>query len=690
MRCWGSVVHATAESQLVFDVCETLVCLAGYERVWVGSLEGDRLEQVGWAAKDGKAFLTRKSGLPEFWVENPEGEQRLRQSLQAGRPCIIPGTDFGRSACMKREPPPPERQGAILALPLMAGSRVFGAAFLHASIPAAFDLEELQLLALIVEGLAYGLVNLCGHLEHLRADHDRNRLGQAVEQSAEAIMITDVEGQILYANPAFARVTGYELSEVLGKNPRLLKSGQQSPEFYREMWQTLTAGGVWKGRLTNRRKDGTCYEQEGSISPIRDAMGRITNYVAVMRDVSRERQLEQQLHQAQKMEAVGRLAGGVAHDFNNLVMVINGYGDMLLGLAREGPVRRYAEEIKRAGERATLLTRQLLAFSRQQVLSSQPLNLNTIVTSTEKILRRLIGEDIELETRLGNDLGSIRADAGQIGQVIMNLAVNARDAMPKGGRLVIETSSVQVEPGRMAASGPVPPGPYVVLAVSDTGCGMSAETQARMFEPFFTTKEAGKGTGLGLATVYGVVTQSGGFIECASEAGKGTTFRVLFPRINALPETRPEPEAGLAVARGTETILVAEDEEPVRRLVREGLCQLGYRVLEARHGEEALAVASRFSGEIHLLLTDVVMPEMSGPELARRMVAQRPTMKALFMSGYNEETTALHGMPVGEAVCLRKPFSVQSLGAGIRAVLDSGSRLPPALPPGAPEGPCIL
>jgi CheY-like chemotaxis protein len=393
-----------------------------------------------------------------------------------------------------------------------------------------------------------------------------------------------------------------------------------------------------------------------------------------MRDVSRERQLEQQLHHSQKMEAVGRLAGGIAHDFNNLVMVINGYGDMMLAHGQDGTLLRYAEEVTRAGERAALLTRQLLAFSRQQSLAPQILDLNATVASTERMLRRLIGEDIELQTRLGADLGCIRADPGQIVQVIMNLAVNARDAMPRGGRLMIETSGAEVEAGR--ASSPLPAGRYVVLSMSDTGFGMTSETQARMFEPFFTTKEAGKGTGLGLSTAYGIVTQSGGFIECTSELNAGTTFRVHLPQAEAPPDPLPRPEPRATGACGVETILLVEDEESVRRLVREGLQSLGYIVLDAGDGEEALAVASRHAQPVQLLLTDVVMPDMSGPELVRRLSRVRPETRWIFMSGYNEEATAHHGVVDGEVPYLQKPFSLGQLAGRIREVLDGAPASP--------------
>jgi PAS domain S-box-containing protein len=353
------------------------------------------------------------------------------------------------------------------------------------------------------------------------------RLATAVEQAAESIVITDSSGTIQYVNPAFERTTGYSRSEAIGKNPRILKSAIQDDSFYREMWNTISGGEVWTGRFINKRKDETLFEEEATISPVRDGTGRIVSFVGVKRDVTKEVALEKQLLHSQKMEAVGRLAGGVAHDFNNLLTAIIGYGQLVeRRLDADNPLRSEVKEIMDAGHRAAALTSQLLAFSRRQTLVPRNINLNEIIDNLMRMLRRIIGEDVELSFQASPNLSPVFADPGQIEQVIMNLAVNARDAMAHGGRLIIETSNALLDDAYCRKHLWARPGRYVQISVSDTGMGMDAETQRRIFEPFFTTKDIGRGTGLGLAVVYGIVKQHDGFIHVYSEPGQGTTFRL--------------------------------------------------------------------------------------------------------------------------------------------------------------------
>ena len=396
------------------------------------------------------------------------------------------------------------------------------------------------------------------------------------------------------------------------------------------------------------------------------------HFLAVQEDVTERKHLEKQLFQAQKMEAVGRLAGGVAHDFNNLLTAIFGYADLLAeDLAPDHAGRGDLNEIRTAATRASALTRQLLAFSRQQVLQPVVLNLNEVVEDLQKMLHRLLGEDVDLHASLAPDLGNVRADPGQMEQVIMNLAVNARDAMPTGGRLTIETMNADLEEDYADAHPPVQPGPYVMLAVSDTGIGMDEATKARVFEPFFTTKEAGKGTGLGLATVYGIVKQSGGFIWLYSEPGQGAAFKIYLPRVDAPAEPVVKaPPVGATVA-GTETVLIAEDDELLRPLARELLSKLGYKVLEARHAAEALAVASAYAGDIHLLVSDVVMPGGGGFRLAQELLSKRPAMRVLYMSGYTDEAVVRHGLLERGLHYLQKPFTPAVLARRIRDVLNA-------------------
>jgi len=524
------------------------------------------------------------------------------------------------------------------------------------------------------DGTIYGIMSILMDVtERKAAEESQARLTMAVEQAGESIVVTDTRGTIQYVNPAFERITGYDRMEVIGQTPRILKSGRHDAAFYRNLWETLRRGEVWRGTFLDKRKDGTLYEEDAVISPVRDPSGQVVNYVAVKRDVTDVRRMEEQLRQSQKMEAVGRLAGGVAHDFNNLLTAISGYSDLLLHrLPDYSTLRRDVEEIRKAGDRAAALTRQLLAFSRRQVLQPKVLDLNNVVTNMGQMLRRLIGEDIELSTDLSPSLSRVKADPGQIEQVIVNLAVNARDAMPDGGRITIATSDAELSPAYAAAHPEVRPGPHVLLSVADTGHGMSDETQAHLFEPFFTTKERGKGTGLGLATVYGIVHQSGGHLRVNSAADRGSTFLIYLPRVEA-------PEDGVQGADrpllphpspGTETILLAEDEEVVRRLAREILSGNGYKVLEAGNGREALLLSEAHRGEIHLLLTDVVMPKMSGRELTERIRPLRPGLRILYMSGYTDDAILRHGVLEDGIPFLQKPFTPEELARKVREVLD--------------------
>ena len=520
------------------------------------------------------------------------------------------------------------------------------------------------------QGAIIGLVGVARDITDLKqADETIRRLSTAVGQSPTAVIITDPVGRIVYVNRKFTEITGFSSNEVVGKNPRLLKSGTTSVDQYRQLWSTIQSGATWRGEYQNRRKNGELYWASATIAPVKDESGSITNFVAIQEDVTETRSLEAQLRQAQKMEAVGRLAGGVAHDFNNLLTVITSYSQLLLeDMAAADPRRADLQEIQRAALGAAELTRQLLAFSRQQVLEPRVLNLNDVLSAAGKMLQRLIGEDVALQLTLAPDLGTVKADPGQLEQVIMNLAVNARDAMPDGGKLTIETANIDLDASYAAQHAVVTPGSYVLVTVTDTGSGMDEPTKARLFEPFFTTKEIGKGTGLGLATVYGIVKQSNGYIWVYSELGHGTSFKVYLPRVGdaaaATAETRPPFING-----GTETILLAEDASGVRAVAQEILKRLGYTVLVANDGHAAIQLAGTRTDTIHLLVTDVIMPEMSGRQLADRLKEQRPGLKVLFVSGYTDDAIVRHGILEPGIAFLQKPFTPQTLARKVREVL---------------------
>jgi two-component system cell cycle sensor histidine kinase/response regulator CckA len=483
--------------------------------------------------------------------------------------------------------------------------------------------------------------------------------------------VYDVETlRFLAVNETAVRAYGYSREEFLRMTIRDIRPPEDVPRLMRDLQEVTIDDriGVWR----HRKKDGTEFDAEIHAHTF-DQDGRVCRLI-VAQDVTERRQLEEQLRQAQKMEAVGRLAGGVAHDFNNILSVILSYGEMLLAdLPPSEPMRADIDEIAKAGRRAVGLTRQLLSFSRQQVLEPKVLEPNDLLADIDKMLRRILGADIELAAVPGEGLGRVRADPGSLEQVIMNLVVNARDAMPTGGKLTIETANVELDEQYASQHPESKPGPHVMIAVSDTGTGMDAATRARIFEPFFTTKPQGKGTGLGLSTVFGIVHQSGGTVWVYSEVGKGTTFKVFLPRVDAdVDATRSAaPEATM---HGTETILLVDDDEPVRLVARAILRKYGYSVIEASNAGEALLHAEAHPGAIHLLVTDVVMPQMSGPSLAQRLAASRPGMKVLCMSGYTDDSIVRHGVIEGSIAFLQKPVTPQALARKVRAVLDgSGS-----------------
>ncbi len=492
---------------------------------------------------------------------------------------------------------------------------------------------------------------------------------ELVENARDVIYTHDLEGNYTSINKAGEQLTGYTRAEAL----KMSLMHTITPEYQEKARQMITRklGGEAETvyNLELLTKDGKRVAIEVN-SRLMFQNGVAVGVQGIARDITERKQLEAQLQQSQKLEAVGQLAGGVAHDFNNLLTVILGYSEMILSrMDHTDPFRRNLFEIKRAGESASSLTRQLLAFSRKQVLQPKVIDLNAVVADMGKMLLRLIGEDVELVTDLKPSLARIKADPGQIEQVLMNLVVNARDAMPRGGTLIIKTDNVVMNDELVRKYVSIKPGPHVMLTVSDTGCGMDADTQARIFEPFFTTKGSGKGTGLGLATVFGIVKQSGGSIWLDTEPGKGTAFTIYLPRVD---DADREIVAGLQpVPNGTETILLVEDEEQVRRIIKEVLEWQGYNVLSASNGEAALKHAKNQRSEIHLLLTDVVMPQMSGLELAKRLMTGRPQLKVLYMSGYTDDAIVRHGLLEETLKFLQKPFDPASVARKVREVLDS-------------------
>ncbi len=505
------------------------------------------------------------------------------------------------------------------------------------------------------------------------AEESLRKLSLAVEQSPDMVMVTDENGIIEYVNPAFETLTGYARDEIRGKSPRILKSGEQGPEVYQELWRTILGGGIFRSILVNSKKNGELYHVEQTICPVRDLRGRITHFIATGRDLTERVRLEAQLMQAQKMNAVGRLAGGVAHDFNNLLTIITSYSEMALDEITPGTaLASKIQEVLLAARRAAELTRQLLAFSRKQPRALRVADLNEVIRGIAKTLPRLIGEDIEFNFTPGAGLGRVRVDPVQIEQVLMNLASNARDAMPQGGSFRIETSDVVLDESYVAAKQQIdiPIGRYALISVSDNGEGIAPEHLPHIFEPFYTTKLSGEGTGLGLATVYGIVKQNKAFIWAYSEVGKGAVFKIYLPCVVANSVSPESAEMNLqAVARGTETVLVVEDEPAVRRASTEFLRMQGYNVLEAKDGFDALSVANRHSAAIDLVLTDVVMPNMSGGKLAERIQHLRPGTKLLFVSGYPGRTVLDHKVVDIDTNFLQKPYTLKQLAAKIREVL---------------------
>jgi PAS domain S-box-containing protein len=513
--------------------------------------------------------------------------------------------------------------------------------------------------------------------ERRRTEEKLRKLSSAVEQSADVVVMTNREGRIEYVNPAFEKLTGYGSDEVVGQNPRLLKSGMHDGRFYQEMWQTLLRGEVYRGVMINRKKNGELYYAEKTITPVLDAAGQITHFISNDRDITERHKLEEQLAQVQKMDAIGQLAGGVAHDFNNLLMVISSYAELMMDALKAGsPLRHHGEEILKAARRAADLTRQLLTFSRKQVQALRVLDLNAALQEICKNLSRLIGEDIQLNLHLGEGLWPLKADPVQVEQIVMNLATNARDAMPHGGQLNLETRNVELDEAYCRTQPDATPGEHVLLAISDHGTGIEPAILPRIFEPFFTTKEKGKGTGLGLATIYGIVKQSGGHITVQSEVAAGTTFKIFLPRAPVAIES-PEPAARASQQpQGSETVLLVEDEDAVRESEREYLEQHGYTVLAAPNGPAALELAASCGRDIQLLVTDVVMPKMSGSELGQQLLAKRPGLKVLYVSGYAESTVMQHGLSELGSRFLHKPFTLKALTAKIRELLDSANKLP--------------
>ncbi len=507
--------------------------------------------------------------------------------------------------------------------------------------------------------------------DRTRVEKDVQRLAAAVGQTTDGVLILSVARKIRYVNPAFERISGFRAQDLLNRGVEDLPLDSETRKVFPSIRRVIEKGRSWSGRFSGRRADGAAYDIELGLSPVRDAEGKTTDFIAVIHDITENLAMEERLRQAQKMEAIGHLAGGVAHDFNNLLAPILGYTQMLLMKLEEGhPFRADLQEIEKAAYRGRDLSRQLLTFSRKQVFEMQVTSLSEILSSFQKILRRTIREDIEILVDV-KAKGHIHADESQIELILMNLAVNAQDAMPEGGRLLLETRDIVLDEAYVQAHPGTPTGPQVMLCVSDTGCGMDPEMMKHLFEPFYTTKDKDHGTGLGLASVYGIVKQHGGSIWIHSEKNAGSAFKVYFPRVDAESKTNPSeldrPNQGY---RGTERVALCEDNPPVRKMVAKALRNLGYEVLVATSAKECLRLFEPAGNGIRLLVTDVIMPGMNGKDLYKRLGTRHPELKVLYMSGYTQNVIAQQGVLEKDERFLQKPFTLEDLSRKVRETIE--------------------
>ena len=666
--------RSTSTDALYQTLCDTAVDVGLFRFAWVGVPEEGIVRLVARAeAVPGPSSGPRVSTMDG----DPLSLGPTGQALLSGAPRIV--NDIPSAPEMAPWQALWESCGvrSAAAIPLLERGRVAAVFTLYSDRADYFTQEIVETLSEIMPIASAALDSFLAERERQRDEAELRLRDRAMQAVSQGIVIVDAvapDAPVVYASPAFARMVGYPPEETVGRSIRLVAGPGTDPAAVAAIEDAFRERRATDVEALTYRKDGSAFWNATTVAPVRDADGTVTHFVGVVTDVTERRQLEERYRHAQKMEAIGQLAGGIAHDFNNLLTVIKGYSELLLNKPTLEPasVRELLTEINAAGDQAVSLTRQLLAFSRQQVIEARPLELNSVVGDTERMLRRLIGEDITFSTTLATGLGLVHADPAQLSQILINLVVNARDAMPTGGALSITTRSVLLDKAACAGRPGLTPGRFVQLEVTDTGHGMGAEIQARIFEPFFTTKPAGKGTGLGLATVHGIVAQAGGAISVRSEPNVGTTFTIVLPTVtNVESAGAPQSQPSTTTAITGETVLLVEDEQALRSLEKRMLIAAGYTVLEASNGLDAIEIAGRFDGPIHLLVSDVVMPHLGGRELADRVLASRPGCKVLFLSGYTDDAVLRHGVQAAEYAFLAKPFSVAALTAKVRSVLES-------------------
>ncbi len=672
-----TLIRATDETTLLRDVCRIIVETGGYRLAWIGLAVADDAKRV-WPVAQAGFDDDYLESIRVTWADEPLGRGPIGTAIRTDETVIIRDVTRDPRFMPWREQALLRGFQSVLAAPLHEGGRTIGALGIYAAEPDAFDERETALLEELGDDLSFGMSVLRARTVHARAEREmrasEDRFRRLFESAADALLVHDENGRILDVNRAACESLGYTRDQLKSLTVPEIEVGH-SRESCVECWREVRGGGHVDREGIHRRADGSTFPVDLRLRSFQQGDEMLVFVMA--RDISQRKwaeaehaRLEEGLRQAQKMESIGRLAGGIAHDFNNLLTAIGINAELaLLDVPPSHPGHGRLAEIDKAVESAAKLTRQLLAFSRKQLIEPKIASVNAVVSDLQKMLHRLLGEDIELESMLAEPIGNVRIDTGQTEQVLVNLAVNARDAMPNGGKLTIETANVTIDDAYCRQHPDAMPGEYVVLSVSDNGSGMSAEVRQRIFEPFFTTKSQGRGTGLGLAMVYGAMRQNKGWIQVYSEVGQGTTFRLYFPRADGAVE----PERAVAttdLVGGHESILLAEDDDSVREVAVKILLQLGYHVDAHASGEQALASALATSRPIDLLITDVVMPGMTGRTLAERVAAAHPETQTLFTSGYTDNVIAHHGVLDAGIEFVSKPFRVETLARRVREILD--------------------